>query len=62
MEKGGGEEKSMMAAEGLGAYTWEMLQEAGLCVLNTTHQGQRGVEGEGAKEVESLGEIAGQQQ
>lgn len=38
-----------------------MLQEAGLCVLDTTHQGQRGVE-EGAKEAESLGETAGWQQ
>ena len=37
-----------------------MLQEAGLCVLNTTCQGQRGVEG--AKEAESPGETAGLQQ
>ena len=62
VEKGGGEEKSRVAAEGMGAQTWEMLQETGLCVLDTTHQGQRGVEGEGAKEAESLGETAGWQQ
>lgn len=37
-----------------------MLQEAGLCVLNTTRQGQRGVEG--AQEAESPGETAGLQQ